>query len=69
MERCDSHFVTFDGTSRGERGHGPDRRERGEGRALAHSEEMGRGTVCGYVVIQLFSAVRLCFEVQDGRSG
>ena len=42
----------FDGTSRGERGHGPDRRERGEGRALARSEEMGRGVVCGCSVVQ-----------------
>jgi len=52
MERHDGRFVTFDGTSRGERGHGLDRRERGEGRAPARSVEMGRGVVCGCLVVQ-----------------
>jgi len=43
--------------SRGERGHGLDRRERGEGRALAHSVEMGRGAVCGRSVVQCHEVV------------
>ena len=47
----------FDGMSRGERGHGLDRRERGEGRAPAHSVEMGRGTVCSCSVVQCHEVV------------
>jgi len=57
MERHDSCFVTFDGMSRGERGHGLDRRERGEGRALARSVEIGRGVVCGCLVVQCHEVV------------
>jgi len=57
MERHDSRFVTFDGMSRGERGHGLDRRERGEGRAPARSVEMGRGAVCGCSVVQCHEVV------------
>jgi len=57
MERCDGRFVTFDGMNRGERGHGPDRRERGEGRVPARSVEMGRGAVCGHSVVQCHEVV------------
>jgi len=31
--------------------------------------ETGRGMVCGLLVVWLFSAVRSCFEVQDGFGG
>jgi len=47
----------FDGKSRGERGHEPDRRERGEGRAPACSVEMGRGAVCDRLVVQCCEVV------------
>jgi len=47
----------MEGKSRGERGHGPDRRERGEGRAPARSVEMGRGAVCGCLVVRCCEVV------------
>jgi len=53
----------FDGMSRGEKGHGPDRRERG-GRA-DHQLAVWRWGGAQYVVIQSLGAMRLCFGVQD----
>jgi len=67
MERHDGCLFTFDRTSRGGRGHKLERREGQSAGMLV--VEMGRGVVCGLLVVWLFGAVRLHFEVQDGFRG
>ena len=47
-----------------------EKRERGEGQSAGIlAVETGRGMVCGLLVVWLFGAVRLRFEVQDGFGG